>query len=143
MKEYIKLCLKYLILHAVMGGMYYIIELLWRGYSHYSMFMLAGICGICIGLINELFSYDMPIWYQAIIGACIVTVGEFITGCIVNIGLGLGVWDYSDMPFNILGQICLSFSVAWIPLSGIAIVIDDYLRYWLFDEEKPKYCWKF
>lgn len=57
--------------------------------------------------------------------------------------LGLGIWDYSNMPFNILGQICLPFSLLWVVLSACAIVIDDYERYWFFGEEKPYYLWKF
>lgn len=84
----------------------------------------------------------MPIWLQCVIGASIVTVGEFITGCIVNLWLGLMVWDYSNMPFNLLGQICLPFALAWVVLSGVAILIDDYLRYWLFGEDKPHYVWR-
>lgn len=100
-------------------------------------------CGICIGLINEILSMDTPIWLQAIIGSCIVTTGEFISGCILNLWIGLGIWDYSNMPFNLLGQICLPFSLLWIILSACAIVIDDYERYWFFGEEKPYYRWKF
>ena len=46
------------------------------------------------------------------------------------------------MPFNLLGQICLPFAVAWLALAAVAIVLDDYLRYWLFGEEKPRYRWK-
>lgn len=69
----------------------------------------------------------------------IAEVVEFITGLVVNIWLGLGVWDYSNMPFNLLGQICLPFAFAWVALSAIAIVLDDYLRYWIFGEEKPRY----
>lgn len=143
MKEKPALLFKYAVLFTIMGGMYCIIEVLWRGYTHYSMFILAGICGVCIGLVNEVLSYTTPIWLQALIGAVIVLTGEFICGCICNLWLGLNIWDYSDMPFNVLGQICLPFAVAWVFLSGIAIVVDDYLRYWLFDEEKPKYQWKF
>lgn len=86
---------------------------------------------------------DTPIWLQAIIGSCIVTTGEFVSGCILNLWLGLGIWDYSNMPFNILGQICLPFSLLWVVLSACAIVIDDYERYWFFEEEKPYYLWKF
>ena len=108
MKKALSLCLKYLSLFTVMGSIYYLIEIIWRGYSHVSMFILAGVCGICIGLINEILSMDTPIWLQAIIGSCIVTTGEFISGCILNLWLGLGIWDYSNMPFNLLGQICLA-----------------------------------
>lgn len=77
--------------------------------------------------------------YQCLIGAGIITILEFITGLIVNIGLGWNVWDYSDRPFNLMGQICLQNSIYWIFLSGIAILLDDWLRYAVFKEEKPKY----
>ena len=143
MKKALSLCLKYLSLFTVMGSIYYVIEIVWRGYSHISMFILAGVCGVFIGLINEVLSMDTPIWLQAIIGSCIVTTGELISGCILNLWLGLGIWDYSNMPFNILGQICLPFSLLWVLLSACAIVIDDYERYWFFGEEKPYYRWKF
>nr|DAZ22967.1 MAG TPA: Putative ABC-transporter type IV [Caudoviricetes sp.] len=125
---------------AIIGGLIYIlIELIWRGHTHISMFILGGICFVAIGLINELFSWELGLVWQSVIGAVIVTVLEFITGLIVNIWLGLGVWDYSNMPFNLLGQICLPFAFAWIALSAIAIVLDDYLRFWIFGEEKPRY----
>ena len=55
--------------------------------------------------------------------------------------LGLHIWDYSTMPLNIFGQICLPFSLAWMGLSGVAIILDDYIRYWFFNEEKPHYKW--
>ncbi len=48
MKKALSLCLKYLSLFAVMGFIYYMIEIVWRGYSHISMFILAGVCGVCI-----------------------------------------------------------------------------------------------
>ena len=128
------------IILAIIGGLIYIlIELIWRGQTHISMFILGGICFVAIGLINELFSWELGLVWQSVIGAVIVTVLEFITGLVVNIWLGLGVWDYSNMPFNLLGQICLPFAFAWVALSAIAIVLDDYLRYWMFGEEKPRY----
>lgn len=128
------------IIFAIIGGLIYIlIELIWRGHTHISMFILGGICFVAIGLINELFSWELGLVWQSVIGAVIVTVLEFITGLIVNIWLGLGVWNYSNMPFNLLGQICLPFALAWGALSTLAIVLDDYLRHWIFEEEKPHY----
>ena len=53
--------------------------------------------------------------------------------------LGLGVWDYSGMLLNYKGQICLPFSILWIFVSVAAVVLDDWLRYWLFGEERPHY----
>ena len=115
------------------------VEILYRGYTHWTMGVLGGVCFILIGLINEVFTWSTPLWLQSIIGATIVTVLEFISGVVLNIWLRLGIWDYSQMPFNLLGQICLPFSVIWIGLSVLAIVSDDYLRFYLFDEEKPHY----
>ena len=139
MNKYIKLFLKYLFLGFIGGFAYYNIELMYRGYSHISMFLLASFLFILIGLMNEFLSWDTPLFIQSIIGAIIVTVFEFITGCIVNLWLGLNIWDYSNEPLNVMGQICLPFTLIWIVLSCIAIILDDYLRYYIFNEEKPHY----
>ena len=134
-----KTVLKQLVLWIIGGIIYVIIELLWRGRSHWTMFIVGGLCFIFIGLINEVIPWSMKLRYQGIIGALIVTIVEFISGCIINIGLGWAVWDYSNLPFNILGQVCLLFTFLWFFVSLIGIVLDDYLRYWLFNEEKPHY----
>lgn len=128
-----------LILFGIGGLLYYVIEILWRGYSHWTMFLLGGFCFVLIGLINEIFTFQIPIVKQMLISTVIITVAEFMCGCIVNLWLGWGIWDYSELPLNILGQICLPYSILWFFLSLIAIILDDYLRNWLFGEEKPKY----
>ena len=130
---------KYYALWLVGGVIYYIIELIGRGHSHWSMFILGGLCFIALGLINEVISWHMPLLLQMLIGAGIITTLELITGLIVNKWLGLGVWDYSKLPFNLWGQICLHFTVIWYLLSAVGIVLDDYLRYWFCGEDKPKY----
>ena len=135
----LKVCLKLLVLAVIGGAIYVGIEMLWRGHSHPSMFILGGLCFVSIGLINELFPWELGIVWQALIGGTMVTCLEFITGVIVNIWLKLGVWDYSGLPLNILGQVYLPFYFAWVGLSVVAIVFDDYLRYWFFGEEKPHY----
>ena len=135
----LKVCLKLLVLAVIGGAIYVGIEMLLRGHSHPSMFILGGLCFVSIGLINELFPWELGIVWQALIGGTMVTCLEFITGVIVNIWLKLGVWDYSGLPLNILGQVCLPFYFAWGGLSVVAIVFDDYLRYWFFGEEKPHY----
>ena len=132
--------LKELFLAAAGGLLYIILELVWRGHSHWTMFALGGLCFALIGLINELIPWCMPLWKQALIGAAIITGLEFLTGCIVNLGLGWHVWDYSGMPLNLLGQICILYILLWIPVSIIAIILDDWLRYWMFDEDRPRYC---
>lgn len=138
MKQFIKL----FILFSIGGLIYYIIEIIWREYSHISMFILGGLCFLLIGLINEFLTYMVPLWKQQLISTGIVTILEFNFGLILNIIFKLNIWDYSNLPFNILGQVCLQFSIAWFFLSAVAIILDDYLRYWLFNEEKPHYILK-
>ena len=131
--------LKYYTLGTLGGTVYVFIELLWRGYSHWSMFLLGGACFIALGLINEVIPWEMPLTAQMFIGCTIITALEFITGCIVNLWLGSDVWDYSDLPYNLLGQISVTSSIGWYFLSAVGIVLDDWMRYIFFGEEKPRY----
>ena len=39
----------------------------------------------------------------------------------------------------LVGGLCLPFAVLWFFLSAVGIVLDDYLRYFLFGEENPHY----
>lgn len=139
MVTYKKSILKYFILGWFGGSTYCSLEVIFRGRSHWSMVVLAFILFLLIGSLNNLFPWEMSLAKQGIIGACMVTVLEFITGCIVNIWLGWNVWDYSNMQLNILGQVCLPFSLLWILLSIVCIIVDDYLRYLMFNEQMPHY----
>ena len=139
MQKQLRLVSKYLFLFCIGGLLYMSIEILYRGYTHCSMGILGGISFVSIGLINEILSWDTPLAIQALIGSIMITLYEFITGVILNIWLGLGIWDYSNLPFNILGQICLPFSIIWYFLSIVGICLDDFLRWKFFGEEKPRY----
>lgn len=124
----------------IIGGTAYVcIELIWRGHSDISMAVLGAISFVLIGNINESLPWELPFWIQCLIGTGMIVVLEFVSGCILNLWLHLGIWDYSSMPLNLLGQICLPFTIGWFFLSAVAIVLDDYLRYFLFGEEKPRY----
>lgn len=124
----------------LIGGIGYMgIEMIFRQRTHWTMGILGGICFVLIGLINEVFTFEMKLRYQALIATIIVTVLEFITGCIVNLHFGWDVWDYSNLPFNLMGQICLPFTAMWYFLSIFAIFLDDYCRYLLYGEEEPHY----
>ena len=101
--------------------------------------MLGGFCFVLIGLINEVIPWEMPLWKQGIIAAVIITTLEFITGCIVNLWIGWNVWDYSNVPLNFCGQICLPFSLLWAVIGIVAVILDDWLRFWWFGEDKPSY----
>ena len=130
---------KYLFLADVGGVLYVLIELVWRGWSHWTMFILGGICFIYLGLINEILSWNTPLWQQILIGTAGITALEFLTGCIVNLWLGWNIWDYSDMPCNVLGQICPQYMLLWVPVSLAGIILDDWIRYRAFGEQRPRY----
>lgn len=132
------------ILFIVGGAAYYLIEFIWKtfishGICHWSMFLLGGLCFLLIGSLNERIPWEMSLIKQSLIGSAIVTGLEFIFGVILNIWLKLNIWNYSTLPLNILGQVCLPFSIIWCFLSIIAIFLDDYLRWKWFGEEKPHY----
>lgn len=131
---------KNLFLFLFGGIVYYLIEILWRGHSHYSMMILGGLCFFIIGFLNESKLLNgIGLLYQMIISSGIITILEFIFGLILNIYLKMNIWDYSNLPFNIMGQICLPFTIAWFGLSLVAIIADDFIRYKFFGEELPKY----
>lgn len=131
--------LKYTLLFLVGGFSYGGIEILSRGYSHVSMLVAGGISFILIGLLNHNYSRKMSLISQMVISAGIITAVEFLAGLIVNVWLKLNVWDYSSKPYNFMGQICLLYTIFWFLLSPLAILLDDYLRYFLLKEGKPRY----
>lgn len=143
-----KKAIKYLLLFIIGGTVYITIEIIWRKLmgshsTHWTMFILGGLCFLLIGEINEFLPWDVPFWQQCAIGTVFVLILEFVFGCILNLWLGLGIWDYSNTPLNLLGQISLPFAVAWYFLAALAIIMDDWLRYRLFGEEKPHYNFNF
>lgn len=128
---------KYLYLMWFGGSAYVTIEVFFRSRSHWSMFVLAAISFVFVGLLNE--KTEISIVHQVIIGTIVLTLFEFITGCIVNIYFGLNIWDYSNLPFNILGQICPQFCLLWGIVVFVSIFLDDAIRSMFFKEEWHKY----
>lgn len=126
-----------LLVMALGGGSYVLVELLWRGRSHVSMFLLGGLCFWLIGRLDR--REPIPLAVQACLGAMVVTALELVTGLVVNCWLGLGVWDYSSLPLNYRGQVCLYYFVLWIPLAAAAVVLEDAARRLLFGTPMPKY----
>ena len=110
-------------LFLYLGGMIYAgLELLWRGRTHSSMFLLGGLCFVLIGGLGRV-DPVLPIPLRALVAAGIVTMLELGCGLLVN--REYAVWDYRNMPLNYHGQICLPFTLLWIPISLAAI--------WLYD----------
>lgn len=120
-----------LALHCVFGTIagciYLLIELAWRGYTHWTMLPLAAVIFVCAGVLDER-ENPPSFWAQVIIGAAIATALELAAGLILNVWLGLGVWDYSNLPGNILGQICPQFTLAWAALMIVSIKLENIMH---------------
>lgn len=136
---FLKKLYKTLYLWAVGGFLYCLFEMIFRGHTHWTMVIVGGLCFVAVGMLNEHIGWDMPFVLQMFSGSLIITAIELIAGMILNVWLGLNVWNYSNMPLNLWGQICLPFSCLWFFLSAVAIVLDDELRHNIFGEDKPHY----
>ncbi len=86
-------------------------------------------------------AWERPLWLQALIGGSVITLAELGAGLILNVWLKLDIWDYSRLPGNLWGQVCLKYALLWVVLAGTAIVLFDWMRHWLFQEERPHYRW--
>ena len=106
--------LKKSILFTAGGCSYMALELLWRGWSHSSMFFAGGSCFLLLGKLNRT-QPRLPLPFRALTGAGIITGIELLTGLLVN--REYKVWDYRQVPVNYHGQICLPFCLLWIPIS--------------------------
>lgn len=111
------------------ASVYYSIEILWRGYSHITMFFAGGICFCTIYYLEKKIS-GIKLIYRCIIYAFLITVVEFVFGLVFNIVLDLGIWDYSSRAFNIMGQVCPLFFLLWVlisvPAAWICVPIKRY-----------------
>ncbi len=130
---------EYLFLWGIGGMFYYAFELLFRGFSHWTMFVLGGVCMVFFAFQGRASRFREPLWKQVLRCTLFVTSCEFITGIIVNKWLQLGVWDYSNQPFQLFGQICLPFAIIFSGLCALGILLSGYLLYKFFSEEKPQY----
>lgn len=109
---------------------YWALELMWRGYTHWTMPIAGGICFIIIYAISNFMSD--PLWKKWIMCASCITAVEFVVGSIVNLRLGWAVWDYSGLSVNLMGQISLRFYLLWLVLAIPTVFLSNILRYFLF-----------
>ena len=106
------------ILFYIGGTAYMILEFLWRGRSHGSMFLLGGLCFLLVGGGAQKFQ-RIPVPVRPLLGAAVITGLELLTGLLVN--RDHEVWDYRDQLCHLDGQICLAFSLFWVPVSLMAM----------------------
>ena len=101
------------------GAAYSLLEILWRGYTHWTMTITGGICFTVLYILH-VYARALSFLTRCVIGTAAITLVEFAVGCTVNLWLGWAVWDYADVPGNVLGQICLPFSLMWLLLCAAA-----------------------
>lgn len=137
MNKHVLLFIKKLILFSVGFFLYSLIEILFRGYTYFTMGILGGIILLLVDSINNKLSWNIDLIWQGVIGSFAITTCELVLGEILKILNISSMWDYSNMPFNYDGVICVPFSIIWIFISIIGILVADFINYYIF-KEKPK-----
>lgn len=117
---------EYITVFGFGGVIYGLVEVVTRGYTHWSMFLTGGLAFLLIYIVNSKLG-DKSLFLRCLIGCVIITSLEFTVGCIVNRQFNMNVWDYSDRPLNVLGQICPFFSLMWflicIPANYLSLLL--------------------
>lgn len=127
------------------GTVYFLLEVAYKtatGHPErisWTMLVLAVVLCVPVERAGYQLPWKTPLWLQAAVCAALVTVTEFIAGCVLNVWLGMGIWDYSGLPLNLLGQVCLPFTAVWWVLCAVFIPVFDWLRYAVIGGEKPWY----
>ena len=95
---------------------YSLLEILWRGNTHWTMTLAGGICFSGIHLAN-IYADTLSVWKKCFLGSALITIVELFTGIAVNLWMRWHVWDYSSQWMNFLGQVCPLFSFLWFLLT--------------------------
>lgn len=127
------------------GTLYFMLEVIYKTATgepdriSWTMLVLAVILCVPVERAGAELPWHVPLWAQAACCAALVTVTELLAGLIINVWLDMNVWDYSNLPGNLWGQICPQFSAIWLALCLIFIPVFDWLRYAVDGGEKPHY----
>lgn len=127
------------------GTTYFMIEVAYKTATHeperisWTMLILAIVLTIPVERCGEQLPWAVPLWIQSMACAALVTAAELAAGLVLNVWLGLGVWDYSHLWGNLWGQICPQFAVLWWVLCLAFIPAFDWMRYAVEGGERPKY----
>jgi uncharacterized membrane protein len=120
---------------------YIAIEVTYKNISYPLMGAVGGISFLLFDQINNIISWNLDLILQGCIGSAIVTGFELIIGEGLKILNQTPMWDYSNMPLNYDGVICLPFSIVWIFITILGILVADAYNYYLFHEEPRPYYW--
>ena len=101
--------------YGIGAGGYTLLEILWRGHTHWTMTLTGGLCFWLVYCCNSRLS-QRGLLSKCLAGSSMITAVEFFVGRLVNVRLGWNVWDYSSQPFNLGGQVCALYSFLWFLL---------------------------
>ena len=127
------------------GTVYFLMEVAYKtatGHPErisWTMLVLAILLSIPLERFGAELPWEMPLMLQSVICTVAITATELVAGLILNVWLGLGVWDYAHLPLNLWGQICAQYTLLWYILCLIFIPVFDWLRYSVAGGEKPHY----
>lgn len=124
----------------LIGGLLYgLLEIIYRGHTHWTMVLLAAVLCVPLDIANERMPWHFPLVLQGLLGGLTITAAELLAGLVLNIWLGLDIWDYSGLWGNLWGQVCPQFAALWCVLAVPAIIIFDWWAYLLGCGERPRY----
>ena len=124
---------KYLFIWCLGAIAYGLVEVLARGYTHWTMVITGGFALLMLYGINKRMA-KRNLLLRCLAGCLAITAAEFAVGCVVNLALGWNVWDYSDEAYNLLGQICPKITAYWFLLCIPVMIGCD-----LFDRQTQEY----
>lgn len=114
------------------------------GQSSLWMFLVGGCLGMLLGKINEIKSFQkLSHLVTVLLGATAITLIELLSGLILNIVCGFGIWNYTLNPLNFLGQIDIIHSTCWIILTPFVFWIDDIIKFYMINTPKPPALYKY
>jgi len=105
---------------------YGFIEIIWRGFTHWSMMITGGLCLMIFYKI--IIQNQLNIIQQCFFTMIMITSFEFVIGGLVNLAWGMNVWDYSNQLFNLRGQICPLFSMIWFFMGIPMNIVSGFIR---------------
>lgn len=127
------------------GTVYFLLEVSYKSIRgeperiSWTMLVLAVILCVAVERAGAELPWECPLWLQALACAVLVTFTELAAGILLNVWLGMGVWDYSHLPGNLWGQICPQFALVWWALCLAFIPVFDWMRYAVAGGERPHY----
>ena len=134
-----------MLLWTLGGAVYYLLEVAYKSLTvhperiSWTMLVVAIILCIPVERCGAELPWGSTQWLQAQCCASLVKAGERAAGLVLNIWLGLDIWDYSHLPGNLWGQICPQYAAVWWALCLMFIPVFDWLRWTVEGGERPHY----